>query len=347
MPGEHEGHRLGLAGSQSQFLAQRTDQLGVERRILIPTRFAGVAQHCERHRAEVGKFVQWFGLAPLVGESDFPDTDVAPGAGRIINDFQMRRFPRIGGHIEVLQRHSILILAGGCKHRLAINHQRKTQLGIGLRLAAADPECDEITVDDEFAAAEFAGRAVFGLDGIAGGGGMGIYHARCVAAHAALVGWNGAFLDWPLAEGGASRRPPDICFMVPIFKNKIGACGLGGCKIIFGRADQSRCAVRFHDPVFQNTTMAAVIETHAVLEFAGQSSRHRCGRRVVQGELKDRCRQAGVIRIQGDERRERFHFDGERHGGVGVVHFRNGIFAAKTDLGKTVAIERNHFVAEL
>ena len=240
-------------------MPERADQLGIERRTLFAAGFFRITQQGERQCAEVGEFIQRLGFAMLVRESNFSKAHIAPGTGGVVNNFEVRRFSRKGGDIEVLQGHAIFILAGSRQNRFAIHDYGQAELGIALRLAAADPESDEIPFDDKFAADEFAQRVVLGFDGIAGRGGMGIHHAQSVAADVALVRRDCAFLDRSLAKGGAFHRPAVVSFLVPLFKNNVGARGFGGGSFVLGGANQNCCAARLHKTVVQYTAAVAVI----------------------------------------------------------------------------------------
>ena len=91
----------------------------------------------------------------------------------------------------------------------------------------------------------------------------------------------------------------------------------------------------------------AMVQTDAVFQFARQRRFDRRGGSVAQRELQNRRGQAGVVSVQRDERRKRLELHRQRHGGIGVFHDADRIFAAKRDVGKTVAVQRAGRLADL
>ena len=67
----------------------------------------------------------------------------------------------------------------------------------------------------------------------------------------------------------------------------------------------------------------------------------------MKRELQDRRGQAGIVSVERNERRKRFELHAQRHFGIGILHQTERIFAAKRNVGETVAIQRVGLIANL
>ena len=247
--------------------------------------------------------------------------------------------------IKTLKRHLVVILARRRLHALALHEQRQSEARIGPRLAAADPERDEVAFDGEVAADELARGVVLGGNRIAGRGSVRVGDAICVAAHVALVGRDFRFFHRPAAERRAFHLPALVSFLAPVLKNNLRAatCQRRG---FFSRAEQRGQTGFAEDAIAQKAVLRAVVQADAILQLAGERRLDRRGGSIAQSKLKNRRGQAGVVGVQRNERRKRLQLHGHRHGGIGVFDNANRIFAAKRNFGKPGAIQHAGLVAK-
>ncbi len=177
---------------------------------------------------------------------------------------------------------------------------------------AADPEVDEMPLDQERFAGERADLVVLRRDVSARCGGVGVDHSRSRRADVALIGRHLRLEDRPAAEGRAGHFPTLISFLLEILKDDVSPlCYRRSRRRLYGAAIEPVEA-----PLAENAVLALPeagffrIFAHGVFEPADQFTVDVFAADILDGKTHDRCRQTRILAVERNKRRKCF----ERHG---------------------------------
>ena len=213
-------------------------------------------------------------------------------------------------------------------------------------IAAADPQADEVPLDLEFAAGQFAGRVVAGGNIAARRGGVRIDHPLGIAADIALIRRDRGFPNRTLAEGLALGGPPLIDLLVPILEQDLGTRRVCGLHQLPRRAVEKCEPLTDHPPEVPRAGPVAAVEADRVFQQPGQFQLQLVWRGVMDGEAQHGGGQAGVFSVERNERRKRLQFHLHRRVGIAVGHHADRILAAERDVAESRAVQRARFAVD-
>jgi type I restriction enzyme R subunit len=168
-----------------------------------------------------------------------------------------------------------------------------------------------------------------------------------VAADISLIVGNRRLLDGFRAECRALRRPTVVTLLAPILEDHVRSGRFGRLVTRLRGVVEKRQSVGAHDPVAAIADEPAMVKAYRVLQPSGQFHLQCVRTSILDRELHDRDRQAGVIGIKRYERGIGLEQDLDWQRWITVFHDADWILAAEAHVRKTCLVQRVATVANL